>query len=166
MLLQPNDCKRNDVVQTPSTMVKSIVSYFNPRGKILEPCRGQGNFYQHMLDLGMTVDWCEVSDGRDFFDYRKRVSWIITNPPWSKISPFLEHSFTIADNVVFLMTINHAYTAKRMRLLDEYDFGIRTIARMKWPEKSSGFPRSGFELGCVHYKRGFRGRTEVKSLSF
>lgn len=68
----------------------------------------------------------------------------------------------VADNVVFLMTVNHAWTKARLRDVSEAGFGIRSIVLVPTPRE---FPQSGFQLGAVHYMRDWRGEialTEIK----
>jgi len=113
----------NDDIQTPPELAARIVAYFRPEGRILEPCAGTG----HFLACLAGADWCEIKRDRDFFDYRERVDWIITNPPWSQIRAFMTHAFSLADQVVFLMTVNHA-----------------------WTRAGSGLHASG-DLGCVRF---------------
>ena len=60
---------------------------------------------------GCVVDWCEVTEGRDFMAYSLPTDWIVTNPPWSKVFPFLRHAMTLADNVVFLAALS-AFTLR------------------------------------------------------
>lgn len=74
----------NDKFMTPINLVEKIVYHFQPKGNILEPCIGSGNFYNFLkgwIQKGHTLDWCEIDKGKDFFDYEKKVDWIITNPP-------------------------------------------------------------------------------------
>jgi hypothetical protein len=123
----------------------------------LEPAAGDGAFLQHMPG----ADWCELSRGRDFFEYDERVDWIVTNPPWSQIRPFLTHSFKLADHVVFLMTVNHAWTKARLRAADEAGFKIAGILLMDTPWT---FPQSGFQLGAVYYQRGWKGDVSLTTL--
>ena len=140
----------NDDIQTPVELAGRIVNYFQPSGRILEPCAGEGHFLQHLPD----AEWCEIKRDRDFFAYDQRVDWILTNPPWSQIRPFLAHAFTISDHVVFLMTVNHAWTKARLRIAREHGFGLRAILLVDTPRS---FPQSGFQLGAVHYQRGWTG---------
>ena len=90
----------NDVVQTPIQLAADIVNYYKPKGTILEPCCGEGNF---LSVFPSKADWCEISKGRDFLelDGKKHWDWIITNPPYSKYREFLNKSMDVADNVVF-----------------------------------------------------------------
>jgi hypothetical protein len=147
----------NDDVQTPLELAGDIVSYFKPTGKILEPCAGDGHFLQHLPG----AEWCEIKSGKDFLAYQGKVDWIVTNPPWSQIRAFLEQSFKVADHVVFLMTVNHAWTKARLRIAKEHGFGLRTILLVETPRS---FPQSGFQLGAVHYERGWRGAITLADL--
>jgi hypothetical protein len=159
MRFQPNrDYVSNDDIQTPVKLAGRIVRYFNPIGRIFEPCAGDGHFLQHLPD----ADWCEIKQGRDFLSYEGRVDWIITNPPWSQIRAFLQHSFRAADHVVFLMTINHTWTKARLRIARENGFGLRTLLLVDTP---ASFPQSGFQLGTVHYEKGWFGAVDLVNLS-
>jgi len=45
MKMQANsNYKSDDVVMTPPHIAKMLVDHFKPVGKILEPCKGTGNF--------------------------------------------------------------------------------------------------------------------------
>jgi len=152
MRFQPNrDYVSNDVVQTPLPLARQLVEHFRPEGRVLEPCRGEGNIFRY---LPADAAWCEISEGRDFLDYRERCEWIITNPPWSKIREFLAHAMELADDVVFLMTVNHAWTKARVRDVREAGFGFKELVMVDMP---SSFPQSGFQLGAVHWRRGWTG---------
>lgn len=148
MKCQPNrNYNSNDAVQTPPDLAKRIVEHFQPSGKILEPCRGMGNF----LEFLPGADWCEISKGRDFFDYKTPVDWIVTNPPWSQIRPFLQHAMTIANDIVFLMTVNHVWTKARIRDIHTSGYHIKEICLVEMPKE---FPQSGFQLGAIHISKG------------
>lgn len=142
------DYKSDDIVMTPTELAEKLVNHFKPQGKGLEPCRGTGNIYQ-FLD---NADWCEIADGKDFFNYNTKVDYIFTNPPWSKIRPFLQHSMEIADDIYFLFTINHLWTKARLRDIKHYGFGIAEICIFDTPKS---FPQSGFQVGMVHIKRNY-----------
>ena len=87
-----------DIVMTPAETAVDIINHFSPTGTILDPCRGAGAFYDN-FPAACQKDWCELSEGKDFFDYKDKVDWIITNPPWSKIKEFLIHSMKIANEM-------------------------------------------------------------------
>ena len=149
----------NDVVMTPESTAKWIIDYFSPEGAILEPCKGTGAFYNQFPE-GQITDWCEISEGRDFFDYTNKVDWIITNPPFSIFDIFLKHSFEIADNVVFFCPLNKVFKSMGIdRAIQDYG-GIKEVIHMGGGGKH-GFP-FGFPVGCIHYQKGYKGDIKYK----
>jgi hypothetical protein len=139
----------NDRVMTPESLSKKLVEHFKPKGKGLEPCKGEGNIYKFLKD----ADWCEIDQGKDFFNYNKKVDYIFTNPPWSQIRKFLQHSMKIADNVYLLFTVNHLFTKARIRDIRQSGFGIKEIVMFDSPDN---FPQTGFQLGMIHIERGYQ----------
>ena len=152
----------NDLIMTPFEFAKKIVNHFKPYGRILEPCKGTGNFVKAFEGYGQNVSilWCEITEGKDFFDFKDKVDWIITNPPYSKMRKFLEHSMEVSDNVCFLITINHIWTKARLRAIKERGFGIKEILMIDEPDN---FPKFGFQVGVVYLKKGYKG--DIKLLS-
>ena len=165
MRLIPTIEKREDCVQTPVSLAKTISDYFKPTGKILEPCRGEGNFLKALPE---GTEWCELLEGKDFFAYEGKVDWIITNPPYSKMRKFMQKSMQISENIVFLTMINHLWFKARLRDIKESGFGIREIVIFDTPKT---FPQSGFQMGVFYLKKGYTGtivftdwRTAVKPI--
>ena len=74
---------------TPAWVAEDMVEYFSPNGLILEPCRGEGVF----TNIMPTAEWCEVREGRDFFDWDKPVDWIISNPPYIKSNQMSDNAY-------------------------------------------------------------------------
>jgi hypothetical protein len=160
MKLQPDrSYDSNDVVQTPVWLAEKLVAHFKPYGKILEPCCGEGNILRFLPE---SAEWCEISKGRDFFEYREgHVDWIITNPPWSLFRRFLGRSLILADQIVFLVTVNHLWTRARIAMIFNSGFGIKEIRLVQMPTE---FPPSGFQLGAIHLSRGWSGDTKIATL--
>lgn len=96
----------SDIVYTPNDIAAGIVRFLNPKGKCLDPCKGDGAFYNY---LPSGSDYCEIREGKDFFDYTEKVDWVIGNPPYSIFEQFLHKSFSIADNVAFLVPTNKVF---------------------------------------------------------
>lgn len=140
----------NDCVMTPTYLAQAIVNHFQPKGKVLEPCCGTGNF----LKVLPNADWYEINKGRDFLTAIGHWDWIITNPPYSKYRDFLNKSMQIADNIVFLQLINATFYKARLRDIFNNGFGIKEIALLDTPPE---FPQYGFQLGCVYYKKQHKG---------
>lgn len=146
----------NDDVYTPEYLAKQIIAHFNPSGPIMEPCRGTGSFYNN-FPTGEDHGWFELSEGKDFLasEVNEKYNWVITNPPWSKIRPFLDKSMIISDNVVFLCLVNAFFMKARLRDIKVRGFGIKEILCVKTPPKP--WPQTGFQLGAVHIQRGYEG---------
>lgn len=140
------------MVYTPRSLAKRIIDHFNPCGVVLDPCMGDGAFYDQIESE--TKDWCEIAKGVDFFSYDKKCDWIISNPPYSIFRNFLLHSMDLADNIVFLISVNHVWTKARVRDVRERGFGLREIYCFETPPQ---FPPSGFQFGAVHFKKGWTG---------
>lgn len=152
MKYQPNkDYKSDDVVFTPGPLAWEIVNHFKPTGVVLEPCKGAGIFLEY-LPAGTL--WCEISEGRDFFEFHDKVDWIVINPPWSKMMGFLKHGMQVATNIVYLVTVNHLWTKARVREIRAAGFGIKEIMTCAHP---SSFPSSGFQLAVIHLQLGWTG---------
>lgn len=158
--LIPTTKERNDLVQTPIVVARMLAEHFKPSGRILEPCKGEGNF---LKVLPLDTEWCEILEGKDFFDYSGKVDWIITNPPFSKIRKFMQKSMGVADNIVFLMTINHLWLKARLRDIFEKGFGIKEIVIFKTPKS---FPQSGFQIGAVYLKKDYIGSIAFNKLNY
>lgn len=156
---KPNKTKKataSDSVQTRAETAEWIVRHFEPEGTILEPCRGDGAFYR-VLPNG--TEWCEIREGRDFFDWTRPVDWIITNPPYSIYDHFLQHAFEVAENVVFFVPIAKAFKSNTVqRMVIEYG-GLKELVYMGGGQRH-GFA-FGFPVGCLHYQRGFVGDCRI-----
>lgn len=151
MQLNPNkNSPDKDLVFTPDDVALDIIQHFKPQGRILDPCRGDGAFSNQIPDCL----WCELSQGRDFLDWSSPVDWIITNPPWSKMRQFLQHGMEVADNIVYLTSINHYTTKARIRDMRERGFAIKEFYCIPTPDT---FPQSGFQIAAVHTQRGYTG---------
>ncbi len=77
---------------------------------------------------------------------------------WSLFRSFLVYSLFISDNFVFLITVNHVWTKSRLRELKACGFGIREIFLIDTP---GNFPQSGFQVGAIHFKRGYTGEIRL-----
>jgi hypothetical protein len=142
----------NDIVMTPDWVAKWAIDHFQPTGVILEPCRGSGAFFKAFPD-GQSKEWCEITEGKDFLDYDKKVDWIITNPPFSIYDTFLLKSLKLADNVVFLTPLVKAFKSQKIdKKVAEFG-GLKEIVTLGGGRKI-GFP-FGFQVGFLYYKRGW-----------
>lgn len=155
-LFENNTADPADIVYTPDYVAKQIITSLNPAGKCLDPCKGDGAFF-NLLPGGS--EYCEIREGSDFFDYKEPVDWIIGNPPYSIFEDFLCHAFSLSENVSYLVPTNKVFQRQViMEMINKYG-GIKAITIY-----GSGtlieFP-FGFSVGNFHFKRGYSGDTKI-----
>lgn len=138
-------------VYTPDELAAEIVAHFRPAGRVCEPCKGGGAFLRAMPG----ADWFEIAEGRDFLTAEGRWDWIVTNPPWRDVGPFLAKAMECADNVVFLCWLTGVLTKARLRMIREAGFGIAELLLVPTPPPP--WPQSGFQLAATWLRRGWRG---------
>lgn len=148
----PKNTPDKDLIMTPEYLAIDIIEHFKPTGRVLDPCRGLGAFYNNFMTEDK--DWCELAEDKDFLFYDQKVDWIITNPPWSKMREFLEHGMKISNNIVYLTTINHYTTKRRIRDMKQNGFALKEIYNIVTPKS---FPQSGFQVAAVHTMKGYEG---------
>lgn len=148
----------NDVVFTPDWLAKQICEMFPIAGKVLEPCKGEGAFLKY---LPPDTDWCEIVDGKNYYDYNEKVDWIVTNPPYSDFNRFLSHSFNLAENIVLLVPVAKMFKSMgTLKAVFEYG-GFVEIHTL--PASQAGFP-FGFPCAVYHMKRNYTGETKIRML--
>lgn len=144
-----------DKVYTPTNIAKLIINKFPLSGKVLDAFKGKGSFYNNYPDT-VEKDWCEIDEGRDFFEYNEHVDWIITNPPYSIYDEVMTHSMEIADNIVYLVPLSKVVSSLG-RIKKIFDFGgvpyIYIIGASR-----CGFP-FGFPACAIHIQKGYAGPT-------
>lgn len=149
--------KPNDKVLTPTNISKMIIDLFEIDGIILDAFMGTGSFY-NQYPSHLQKEWCEIEKGKDFFEYDKKVDWIITNPPYSIFDEVLEHSFEIADNIVYLVPLSKVVSSMgRIRKIKKYGgvpfLYILSASKCKFP--------FGFPACAIYFKRDYIGDTKI-----
>ena len=141
-----------DVVYTPQELARDMVAHFQPNCVCLDPCMGDGTFY-NLFPAGR--EWCEIEKGRDFYAWTKPVDWIVSNPPYSDLLAWIRYSFKIANDFVYLMP-SHRVFASAEFLDDLFSWGGIVHIRRYGTGSQWGFP-FGHALAAVHYRAGYTG---------
>ena len=145
-----------DVVYTQRNVSSKIIEFLNPKGICLDPCKGDGAFYDY-LPKGKL--YCELQEGTDFLHFENKVDWIIGNSPYSIFEQFLKHSFSISDNVSFLVPTNKVFQRQLiMDMINEFG-GIKSII-IYGSGNRIGFP-FGFSVGNFHFQKGYKGDCKI-----
>jgi hypothetical protein len=67
-------CRQVDDQTPKSLAIKIVQSIKWAKGEsVLEPCRGDGAFF-NALPQNVRKDWCEIRDGKDFFDFSRKAT--------------------------------------------------------------------------------------------
>lgn len=152
-----NPVRGDDVVLTPDWVAKEVVKRFQPKGKILDPCSGEGAFLKYMPK----AEWCEIRKGRDFFEWKTKMDWIVSNPPYSIFRPFLLHSFTLAPDIVFLIPVIKVFNSIKTMLDIQQWGGVRTCLVVGLG-KDLSFPQSGYPIAALHFQKDFKGGMTIE----
>lgn len=145
--------KQGDVVYTPAWCAEDMVTHFKPTGDVLDPCKGRGVF----LDYLPSAKWCEITEGVDFFDWDQPVDWVISNPPYSLTRKWFRHSYTIAENLVYLVPLRNVFSGYGF-LREIAEFGGIVEIRTYGTGAKLGFPM-GNAIGAFHIRKGHVGPT-------
>jgi len=148
-VLFPYDGDPKNVVYTPNLVAQDMVQWFKPSGRVLDPCKGDGIFLEHLPE---GTQWCEITEGVDFFNYWERVDWIMSNPPYSGFYEWIYHSMKIADNFVYLLPANKPFISNRLMMLLR-EWGEIKHMRFYGTGNKLGFP-VGFAIAAFHFERG------------
>ena len=153
-----------DIVYTPKNIAELtlnlIKSYIKQTDKILEPCIWWSAFYDILKEEYKNIDWCEIEKWRDFFEYNKKVDWIITNPPYSIYEDFLYHSMKLANNIVFLVPLSKAFTSLR-RIKNLYEWwGFKKIWILPYTWNQVWFPH-WFPIWVLWMQKWFKDNWDI-----
>lgn len=144
--------KHGDVVYTPDWCAADMLQHFQLFGDILDPCRGKGAFYDK-LPTGSA--WCEITDGRDFYTWTTPVTWVVGNPPYSQTRRWFKHSYSVADNLLYLVPLRNIFSGYGF-VREIYTFGGIVHIRHYGTGARLGFPM-GNAIGALHIQRGYAG---------
>jgi hypothetical protein len=118
--------RKNDVVYTPLSLARKMIEMcdITPDMKVLDPSKGKGVFYDNLPECDKR--WCEITEGKDFFDETEKYDLIIGNPPYSIWTKWLDHTTKITDKFCYIfgaMNMN----PERMNRIHNAGFGLTKI---------------------------------------
>ncbi|AWX94518.1 hypothetical protein DPM13_14885 [Paracoccus mutanolyticus] len=149
-LVPATNAPAQDLVMTPPELAASVIGHFAGwmTGRVLDPARGQRAFHDG-FPAHLDRHWCEIGEGRDFFDWRQPVDWVMTNPPWSRLREFTLHAMRIAPNIVWLAPLTNLTTKARLRDLDEVGSASSNWCGSRPPRIGHRVAFSWSQLGCA-----------------
>jgi len=126
--------KDKSIVMTNPEMAKYLIGLVNNQNgdTWLEPCAGDKAFYNN-FPPNVTKKYCEINEGKDFFEFNEEVDIIISNPPFvprKLFWDFMVHSMTITRKKIYwLINISslNVFTPKRLNEMKEKSWYINSI---------------------------------------
>jgi hypothetical protein len=147
---------RGDKVYTPAWVARDMVGHFAPAGRVLEPCKGPGVFMEF---LPPAAEWCEIDEGRDFFEWTAPVDWVVGNPPYSMTRKWFRHSYEVASNLLYLVPLRNIFSGFGF-VREIHQFGGIAAIRVYGTGGSIGFPM-GNAVGAFHIQADYKGPTQL-----
>jgi hypothetical protein len=140
----------NDEFPTPPELIKTLIP--------MVPVLSTDSTMDNAIGTG---GWFSLLPGirsfsSDFFSFEGMVDWFITNPPYSKLDWWLEHSTAHANKGFAYLLGLHNITPKRIELCEERGFYIKTIHLSKvyrWFGISAFIVWRRGESGILSYDR-------------
>lgn len=120
---------KSDYYPTPEDCTITLVDYLNiPKGStIWEPACGQGHMSRALEQCGYRVISTDIEDygcGYDVEDFLqssgKECDWIITNPPFSLSSQFIEKAISLKKPFALLLKSQYWHSKNRMSLFNKH----------------------------------------------
>lgn len=116
---------------TPESLVKDLIKLLpiETSDFVLDAGSGCNKVWFNNLPT-LNKDEVELDEGKDFYEYSKKVDWVVGNPPYPE---FIEFLFKAAEicNKGFAFLINHGrlnqLTPRRLKKLEEYGFRLNLI---------------------------------------
>ena len=124
----------NDVFITPIEIAKQQINLHNiNEGELwLDPCRNneEGSYYKNFPN-GVSKDWCEIIENKDFFEYNYKPDVICANPPYSIIDKWIQKTLELCPREFSLLIGIGNLTTKRIELIENCGYGISKIKMLK-----------------------------------
>lgn len=117
--------------------VAALIPHLDGIRTFAEPCVGEGNLLDRLIEAGLQCHWASDIDGG--FDARSLTAWhlncvdaIITNPPWSRplLHELIRHFQSLAPTWL-LFDSDWAFTKQAAPFLDQCSH-IVAVGRLIW----------------------------------
>lgn len=142
----------NNEFYIPNDLAKKLIDLV-PLEKtdiVCDNAYGTGVFYKNFPEFLYIKQYCTKE--KDFLQWKTKQSWFITNPPYSNLDQWLEHSCKFATKGFAYLLGLHNLTPRRIEMCEKYGYCKS--------EKNGKY----FELleGDVNLSKNFKNEKEKK----
>lgn len=115
--------KKQDFYQTPDYAIEPLLKYTPKDWFVLDPACGNGNIVKFFWRHGYAIDGTDILKDKknDFLKFTTLSMYdcIVTNPPFSLKTDFLEKAAMLGKPFAFLMNLTSLETARRQKVYQE-----------------------------------------------
>ena len=117
---------------TKEEMVKDLLKLikFNEDDVVLDAGSGLNKVWYKNINVKNKYE-CELEDGNDFYDWYKKVDWVVGNPPYSHAKDFLLKASEISNKGIAFLVNNQCFNSfllpSRLEKMKEKGFYINKI---------------------------------------
>lgn len=118
--------KGNNKIVTPENLAKNCIEMIKIKKEdiLMDGFAGKDKVWYRNFPKENKKIWREIDEKKDFFDYKKKVDIILSNPPYDILDSIFEHSCIIAEKGFgYLIGINNL-TPRRIENCNKMGFGI------------------------------------------
>lgn len=149
----------NDVFLTPQELAKKLIEKtdIEPYYSLYDPFKGEGAFFDNYPPQNQK-EWAEIEKGRDFFESNEKFDFIISNPPFSKLTDVLIHSTNICKIGFGYIMPSYSLSFSRIMKMKNYGFQIRKMVYFENPKEW----KLGFQMVYVVFMKDYSGNQEIE----
>jgi hypothetical protein len=120
----------NDVIYTPKPVALKMIDFCNIKKdmSVLDPSKGGGVFYDNLPEC--KKDYCEITEGKDFFKCETKYDLIIGNPPYSLWNKWLDHTMKLTNKFCYIFGFLN-FTDTRLKYIIDKGYGITKMHLLK-----------------------------------
>ena len=110
----------HDKVYTPVEVARMLIDMteIKETDTVLDPSKGGGVFFDNLPNC-REIYWCEIDDGKDFFEFNNEVDIVIGNPPYSMWNKWLDHTVSLKPRKIAYVFGMLNLTPLRLKFLKE-----------------------------------------------
>jgi hypothetical protein len=124
--------KDKGIVMTKDSMAKDLIDMvdFIDGETVIEPCRGNGAFYNNLPD-NVNKIWCEINEDRDYLTFDGEADVCLSNPPFVPRKLFWEFTIkameTTKRKIYWLISMHsiNVFTPVRMEIMEDKGWFIQ-----------------------------------------
>ena len=97
---------------TKEEMVKDLLKLikFNEDDIVLDAGSGLNKVWYKNINVENKYE-CELEEGNDFYDWYKKVDWVVGNPPYSHAKDFLLKASEISNKGIAFLVNNQCFNS-------------------------------------------------------